>query len=51
MKEQLPDVIATPLRNGLLAGIDNELYLLIQVQAPDAGDAGATPRPALNLAR
>jgi Ca-activated chloride channel family protein len=50
MKEQLPDVIVTPLRNGLLAGTDNELYLLVQVQSPDAADAGATPRPALNLA-
>jgi Ca-activated chloride channel family protein len=51
MNEQSPDVIVTPLRHGLLAGSDNYLNLLIQVQAPDTPDAAThTQRPALNLA-
>jgi Ca-activated chloride channel homolog len=54
MNQQTPDVIVTPLRNGLVAGSDNYLNLLIQVQAPndaDTADTAATAqRPALNLA-
>ena len=46
MNEQSPDVIVTPLRHGLLAGSDNYLNLLIQVQAPDTPDAAThTLRP------
>jgi secreted protein with Ig-like and vWFA domain len=41
----------TAIRNGLVAGSDNYLNLLIQVQGPDVADASAHgQRSALNLA-
>jgi hypothetical protein len=41
MNQQMPDLIVTPLRDGLLAGADNDFHLLIQVRAPD-GDGAVT---------
>jgi Ca-activated chloride channel family protein len=46
-----PDVVVTPRRPGLRAGSDNDVEVLIRIQAPDAPQEGPDPgRAALNLA-
>jgi Ca-activated chloride channel family protein len=48
---KIPNAIVTPLRAGLLSGSDNEVDVLIRVQAPDAPSADAEyDRYPLNLA-
>jgi Ca-activated chloride channel family protein len=45
----IPILLLTPRRNGLLAGHDNEVEVLVRVQAPSA-PAGAIARQPLHLA-
>jgi Ca-activated chloride channel family protein len=45
----IPTLLLTPRRAALLAGHDNELDVLVRVQAPEA-PAGIPPRHALHLA-
>jgi Ca-activated chloride channel homolog len=46
----IPTLVLTPRRPALLRGFDNNLEVLVRLQAPDAPADNAPPRTALNLA-
>ena len=48
--DDAPRLIVTPLRSALIAGHDNQLQVLVRLQAPDNAPPGAPARSPLNLA-